>query len=316
MTTIAPPINFAQTQGDLGQDFIFAAGAILLEVQDRLDLLGLGTVPLVGDLMGTGSDTIRVREMGTVGWSQRMAALATEDAAITASSITTGYTEVTVGMYGLAHEETYQSQILSSEPGISLEALEAQVPNSWLATHRYLVCVEGATFGTIIGSATAALSVDDWLDLVAATEEMLGVAAPMATLAPQQMTQLRDSARTEPAFQNLAADFAATQRFDGMQIKRNVLGLGLDAAVTDDVVQSGGAYQGFAHSPGGIGWARASTSPIRTPNPSIYVPELGMFIERIGLGSNGKARYEARAWIGVNSGSANVFLQRRIRSVV
>lgn len=319
MTTIAPPVDFAQTQGDLGLDYIFTAERIQLELQDKLDILGMGTVPLLGDLAGSGTDTLRVTQVGSVGWSRRMASMGSETDTITASPITTGYVEVAIGMYGLAHEETYQQQVLSREPGISLEALEAMVPLSWLSTFRYLVCVEGATFATIVGGAATQLSVDDWIDLITAHNETLGGEGnPGSTLAPQQMTQLVASFRTEPAFQNLAADFAAMQKVGNMQIKPNFAGLGIDVALTDDVQQSGGAYQGFSMTPGGIGWARASTSSIRphVAGVGMYLPEFGVFVERIGKGEQGKARYEARSWLGVNSGSSDVFVQRRVRSVV
>lgn len=319
MTTINAPISTAQTNPDLGPDYIFTSERIKIELQDKLDLLNLGVVPLIGDLAASGTDTIRVTHMGSVGWSRRMSSLATETEAITASAITTGYTEVAIGMYGLAHEETYQNQILTREPGVSLDELEKMFPGSWLATFRYLVCVEGATFSTIIGSATAALSVDDWLDLVAAHNETLGGSGnPSCTLAPQQLTQLRASARTEPAFQNAASDFAAMQKVDAMQLHPNFLGLGIDIACTDDVVQSGGAYLGFSMTPGGIGWARASTQAIRphTPGVGMYMPEFGAFVERIAKGDQGKARYEARTWLGVNSGSSDLYVQRRVRSVV
>jgi hypothetical protein len=319
MTTINAPVDFSQTQGDLGLDFVFGAQGIAIELQDKLDVLNLGVVPLVGDLAGTGTDTLRVTHMGSVGFSRRMSSLASETDTITASSITTGYTEVSIGMHGLAHEETYQQQILSREPGVSLEAIIAQAPASWLATFRYLLCVEGATFSTIVGSATTTLSVDDWIDLITACNETLGfMGNPSAMLAPQQLTQLIASLRTEPAFQNLASDFANLQRVSGMQVKPNFAGLGIDVALTDDVVQSGGAYQGFGMSPGGIGWARASTASIKPhiPGVGLYVPEYGMFIERIAKGENGKARYEARAWLGVNSGSSDLFVQRLIRSVI
>ena len=65
-------------------------------------------------------------------------------------------------------------------------------------------------------------------------------------------------------------------------------------------------------------WARASTASIRPhlAGVGMYLPEYGVFIERLGKGDQGKARYEARAWIGVNSGSSSVFVQRRVRSVV
>lgn len=316
MTTIAPPISFAQTNPDLGLDYVFAQGRILMELQDKLDPNAMGSVALVGDLVGTGSDTLRITEMGNVGWSTRMTALASEDSTITASSITTAYTTVTIGQYGVAHEQTFQEQILGREQGVSLDALEQMVPQTWMATLRYLICVEGATFSTIIGSATAALSVDDWIDLSEAANETLGAMAPIATLAPQQVSQLRASFRSEPAFQNSVADFSSMQRVGNVQLHPNFAGMGIDVTVTDDVVQSGGAYLGFASSPGGIGWARASTSPIKTVGPSMYIPDYGLIVTRVNTDANGKGRYEARAWIGVDSGSSNVFLQRRIRSVV
>ncbi len=316
MTTIAPPISFSATNPDLGLDYVFAAQSILMELQDSLSLVGLGTVPLVGDLAGSGSDVLRVTEMGNVGFSQRMTALASEDSTITASSITTAYTDITIGQYGLAHEETFASQILGREKGVSLDALVAQVPNSWIATHRYIVCVEGATFGTIIGSATAALSVDDWIDLINAGNETLGAGSPSAVLSPQQLSQLTDSFRTEPAYQTSVQAFSDLKRFQGLQIRPNFAGLGVDIAITDDVVQSGGAYLGFAMSPGGIGWARASTGSATPQGTTMMVPEFGLLIVKVNKDENAKARYEARAWMGVNSGSSNVFFQRRIRSVV
>lgn len=319
MPTINAPIDFNQTQGDLGLSYVFAVQRMLVELQDKLNLMSLGVVPLLGDLAGSGTDTLRVTEVGSIGFSRRFASMASETDTITASPITTGYTEVSIGMHGLAHEETYQGQILGRERGISLEQIEALVPESWLATWRYLVCVEGATFGTIVGAAADTLTIDDWIDLITAHREALGsTAAPGAVLAPQQLTQLVASARTEPAFQNLASDFSGIQKLSGMQLYPNFLGLGIDIALTDDVQQSGGAYQGFSMTPGGIGWARASTQSIRPhiPGVGMYLPEYGAFIERIAKGDNGKARYEARTWIGVNSGSSNVYVQRRVRSVV
>jgi hypothetical protein len=319
MTTINAPISFGETQADLGLDFVFGAERIRIELQDKLELANLGIIPLVGDLAGSGSDTVRVTHAGSVGFSRRMTAMGSETDTIVASTITTGYSEVAIGMQGVAHEETYQQQILSREPGLSLEEIIAQFPATWLATHRYLVCVEGATFGTIVGSATLPLSVDDWIDLVTAHNETLGATGnPSAILSPQQVTQLKASLRTEPAFQNMAADFTAMQRIDAMQIKPNFADMGIDVAVTDDVVQSGGAYLGFSMTPGGIGWARASTTSIRphVTGVGMYLPDFGAFIERIAKGEQGKARYEGRAWIGVNSGSSDLFVQRRVRSVV
>ena len=49
------PFQFQDVQGTLGHAYLFAQQGILLELQDRLNVLGLGVVGLVGDVMGTGT---------------------------------------------------------------------------------------------------------------------------------------------------------------------------------------------------------------------------------------------------------------------
>lgn len=317
MTTINAPVNWAQMENDTGMAFVFASDAIRLALMDGLNVLDLGIMPLIGDLAGQGADTIRVTHMGSVGFARRMTALATETDSITPSAVSTGYSEIAVGIYGLGHEETYHHQILRRAQSFGLKELVELAPQSWLATIRYLMCVEGATFSTAVGSASTDASVDDYLDLVTAHNETLGATGnPGLIIKPRQHTNLLESFRAEPAFQNSAADFAALQKINGMQRKGNVAGLGIDVSVTDDVQTSGGAYQGFSFSPGGMGWARASTTPIQPANPgaAMYIPEFGIFIERHDRGQNGKAAYEARAWLGVDSGSTDRFVLRRFIS--
>lgn len=83
MAIITPPATHGQITVDLGLPYIFAAQEIRRELADRLNLLQLGVVPLVGDAAGSGSDTIRVTRIGGVGWSEAMATLAGENDAIT-----------------------------------------------------------------------------------------------------------------------------------------------------------------------------------------------------------------------------------------
>jgi adenosylcobinamide amidohydrolase len=103
MTTQVPPFQHGNFEGDLGYSYVFAAQRILLVMQDRLNALDLGVVPLVGDFAGTGTDTIRVTHMGNIGWSLPMTALGSETDTITPSNLTTGYSTVALGMYGLGH---------------------------------------------------------------------------------------------------------------------------------------------------------------------------------------------------------------------
>jgi len=318
MTTINPAFTHAQFEGDLGFSYVFAIMDILTELQDQLNVHGLGVVPLKGDVAQTGSDVLRVTHMGSVGWSRRFAALANEDSPVTPSPMTTGYSEITVGYYGLGHEATYFSQALGRQEAVSLDDLKALVPASWLSTFRYLVAVAASGFATSVGSTTLALSADDWLDLCAASRTLFGPIT-FAMLDPAQVTQLLESFRNEPAFQANIAEFAELQAANRGQEIPNFARLGIDIGMSDDVQQSGGAYQGGAWSPGGIGWGRSRVTPIQTANPAgtMYFDEFGLLIEEITTGGeNGKRAYNARSILGVDIGDSSVFAQRLVRSVV
>jgi hypothetical protein len=319
MTTINPPNTFTQgAAAGLAYDYAFAEAELLMAMHDALDPIATGMVALLGDVAGSRSDTIRITNVDNIGMARRMSALATETDAIPASSFLQGYTEAAVGLYGLAHEESYQSQILGTNRGVDLMTLMTVAPGSFLATLRYLGCVTGATIATTIGSASSYMSVDDLLALQAAVLGTSGAMArglPSMTLHNNQYAKLLESARTEPAFQNSASDFATLNTLQPGAFYRNVLGLGMDARITEDVQTSGGGYQGFAGSPGFLGWVRASTANIRpagVTGEARYIPDFGLFLQGVDRGVNGSARYEARAWVGTALGSADVFFQRKI----
>lgn len=320
-SNILPPVTFSQIQAaGLGLDYVFAAQEILLGIQDELDLEAMGVASMWGYVEGSGSDVLRVTHVDDIGWSRRFSDLATENASIPASGFTAGYTDLTVGMVGLAEEETYNHQILTRETALTLDQLAKYIPASLAATVRYKACVVGAGIAGSVGTTTSTLSVADWVALGVVYTENVGSmrrGLPKATLAPQQFTQLQDSALAHPAFQNAAADFATIARIQGQRVA-NYLGLNIDIGLTDDVQQSGGAYQGFSVQQNGIGIGRARTNRISPANAAgaFYVPALGLFIEPIGKGSQGSKRHEARAWLGLAEGDPTVYTNRRILSVV
>jgi hypothetical protein len=323
-SSIAPPIEYSTTFGTLGHAYVFAQQAILMALEDQLDLHGMGIVSLVGDLQGTGSDTIRVTDYGNVGWNLPMTALASETDTVAASNIDIGYETVTLGQFGLSHSETYKAQVLGREAAIGLDALKMQVPNSWRATFRNQVTLTGSGIATAVGAATTTLSVDDHLDLATAYKLNLGNRRPTAIIDPTQDDQLARSYRNEPAFTNTASEFAAVLGLQAngegvSQLRPNLGGLGIDFSITDSVVQSGGARQGFAFPQGGIGWAVANTSPIKpaNQNAAIYVPQFGLFIEELTEGGAQTTRqYRATTFMGFALGSSRVYTNRRLISII
>jgi hypothetical protein len=134
----------------------------------------------------------------------------------------------------------------------------------------------------------------------------------------KRIVDARGRYRTEPAYQTSVADFTTIQGIVG-QMAPNFAGLGIDIATTPDVTQSGGAYQGFALAPGGIGWARASTAgvlPTGVVSP-IYMPEIGVLIAPLASSMpNATALYVAWLWLGLALASTQTHAQKRILSVV
>lgn len=322
MSTIASPISNAQTgAANLGYDYIFAQERANLALQDRIDFAALGLVSLRGDVAGSGSDTLRITDIDNVGFSRRFSAMGSETDPLSPQSIALAYSDVTVAQYNLAHSQTFNSQVIDRRMGHDLRALMMMVPDSWAATVRYLSCVAGAGITGILGSATTELDVDTWLALMAAVRETPGAAAlgkPRASLAPQQLTQLIEAFRSEPAYGNAVSDFVSIQGLVG-QVVPNFAGLGVDIVTTPDVVQSGGAYQGFAGSPGFMGWARASTGNVQLTGvvSPMYLPDYGLVIaELASTVPNATALYGAWLWLGIAVGSSNLFYSTRVRSVV
>jgi len=322
---VNPPFQFQDVQGTLGHAYLFAQQGILLELQDRLNVLGLGVVGLVGDVMGTGTDVLRITDYGNVGYSLPFTALNSETDTVAASPIDIGFETVTVGTFGLSQSETYTEQVLNREPAISLDALKGMVPMSWLRTFRDQVTLTGSGITTAVGSAATTLSVDDHLDLLTVYRTTLGSRIPTAMIDPQQFDELVRSYRNEPAFTNNTEAFARlfalqtgdpadVRATDVTQIHRSFADMNMDIALTDSVVQSGGAFQGFSFSPGGIGWAVGSTLPIRPANTNgaVYIPAFGLFIEELTEGGAQTTRqYRATTFFGTDLASERTHTLRR-----
>ncbi len=327
-SSISPPYSHANVFGTLGFAYQFAQEEILLELQDKLNVLGMGVISLRGDVASSGSDTLRVTDYGNVGFSLPFTALASETDTVAPSPIDIGYETVTIGQFGLSQSETYKEQVLGREQAIKLDRLKALVPDSWLRTFRDRVALSGSGITTAVGSAATTLSVDDHLDLASAYKVNLGNRRPSAMIDGTQFDELTRSYRNEPAFQNSSEDFAKllglmTGGAGGIpgdfvtQMHPNFAGVGIDLALTDSIVQSGGARQGFAFPPGGIGWAVANTLPIQPANPTnaVYIPAFGLFIEELtGGGPQTIRQYRATSFFGTALGSERVYTLRRLIS--
>lgn len=318
MAAIAPPALSGAVNAEVGFTHTFAQIAIQRRLEDALNVEAAGLVRLVGDAAGSGSDVIRVTNIGGIGFNLPMAALASETAAITPSPFDLGYSTVTIADYGLAFEESYKAQILGREPAAMLDALVSTMPESYLRTLRDLTATVIAGFATTVGLAGSKLTIDDYLDLLAAYRENPGAGMPVIMLHPKQVSDLIESARTETTLSLSVSEFGSLNGLSGAQTIPNFLGLGVDINMSTSITNTGADHIGGAYSAGGVGYAVGSTAGVRARGiDAIRIPQFGTIVTFPSSSStNGKETAEARSFVGVAAGSSDVFVQRKVLSVI
>ena len=319
MATIASPFRHADTESDFGYASVILAERLRMGLADALNPLDLSAVAYMGDLGGSGSDTVRVPFADGLGFDASMTTLATETTAVPFGSFTSGNDTITIAAHGLGYQSSYLARMLAlpAEQVVhQFDSLVGMITNSWIKTFRAKVTTTGATFATAVGAAGTSLSVDNLMDIVAAYNETDGADPAQAVLMlhPKQLSQLRTSLRAEPAFRNSISDFAQVQGVRG-RVYQNFLGLGIDVGVTSDITTSGGAYQGFMYSRGALMWASANPDRIAPAVPHVTVPEFGLLVQQ-GMDQNGQQvqSTEAFAYFGVAKADSSVAFGQRLIS--
>lgn len=320
-TTVLAPSSFAQAQADLGHAYVFAAQGMREEITEKLNVLDMGLVDAVGEFTASGSDILRLTRYGGLGFAERMTAMASETDPIVATGHTTAFDTLAVARYGLAKEETLQSMVLNRTDTVDLALMQSKVPESFLATVRYLLCVAGAAVSSSVGTSGAAWTYDDELELRAAFMETEGFDTlsqlVYSVRHPEQFTDLANSLRSEPAFQgsDLLRQLLGLARSPGGAIDV----LGIRSFGSFDVQNSGGDHQGFAYVGGAFVWGAPNTaglaSRVSDAGDNLVVPEIGTIIRRSGAGDTGTERFDVNSWFGVDSVDPALFPQFLLQSV-
>lgn len=322
-TTVVAPATHAQTETDLGHAYVYAEQRLDAALTEQLDVFGAGLVVGVGDLSGTGSDTVRVGNYSGIGSGETFQPLG-ETEVMTATGFAVSNDTLTIGRYGLAKEQSYQDAMLQTPAAreiFALDRLVQLVPASWLATLRDLWATQIGTFSNVIGDSGLPWTYDDELELVAYFRETEGYdpmvhGKPVTGRAPEQLTQLRNSLRNEPGLQG-SADLMQKLMDLGTAAGGGFDFLGLRNIGSHAVGTSGGDHIGGAYIPGAVAYITASTAPVPVQDParSIILPQFGIVIEGRSNPDGAHARFSANAWLGMGNRAATVFPQTRIRSV-
>jgi hypothetical protein len=175
----------------------------------------------------------------------------------------------------------------------------------------------GTSITNVVGTTATDWTFDDEINLVTYFNEREGFTGEADTWRhPEQYSDLAASLRNEPSYQ----DPAVMSAIQGLKPNGGSFPfLNFTNFASHDVQSSGGDHIGLAFVRGAIGWVRASTLPLvgRVANPdrAIYVPDVGLVIERDSAPNVATAKFVANAWFGTSLLSASLFPQSRIRSI-
>lgn len=320
MATFNPPVTHGQTESTTGYSFRFMEQEIMFELAESIDPISAGLVLGVGDLAGSGSDTLRDVRFSNVGWDEQMQEMATETGPIPETGWDADYTSLTIGRYGLSKSDSYASKILARPQDLDpISQMGVLAARSALRTIRVITCEAASGFSSGVGTTGQVLTVDDWLELVALFKETVGwggvTQKPIGLIAPEQGTNLRNSLRNEPAMASSAAEFLRTQSLTLGSAAQDLMGI--DVVESSDVVTSSGDRVGGAYVPGALGLVVASTRSVQSAVPSMafYIEQLGLIGEMSTNGNIASRRVDVNAWFGVTARSSTIFPQFKITSV-
>lgn len=316
MATFPAPISQADTQATFGKSFEYFGDALRQEMTERFNVLDTGLFGGVFNVAGSGSLTVRRRFHGGIGGALPMIAMGSETEAISASSLTGNYDDLTVARYGLAFEETWQRALVQSD-GITLDQLAASIADSWVSRLRALACVSGAAISSAAVDSSSALSLNDWATVVATLAETEGFTGQaVAILHPEQVTDLRAGLRAEPGVYNDAASFKPSQTLMPNVSLQFADLWGIAVYQSFDVTTASSKWNGFVCGGGAFAIGLGAPTGLSIPAGAqpVYMPDMGMVVTR---GSNDRQAFSdvtANAWMGIGRVNTALAPQYLIKS--
>jgi hypothetical protein len=243
--------------------FVLAERRMQLLIAERTDLRDL--VPFVGggNVSGAGSDTLRDRRVG-LGASLAMSTPTNEDDSVSASAVTVETGDVAVARHSLVIQSSFFSQIVDDTGMLNSTAIAETMVGSYIAHWRNRLAVVGAAITGSLGSNSAALDVDTWMDMIEEYEENSIDGQIRAMLHSKAVGQLRRSATNEGGSLQYAVE--AQELAKAKQL--GLVGSYLDVPIymSNSVTEAGGGKQNVTWTDGCIKQAVGTTERITTVN--------------------------------------------------
>jgi hypothetical protein len=226
---------------------------------DMASIRNTGALLFAGDVAGIGSKSMRLR---FADWgAETPFATATDGADVTASAITPSTVDVTVGRSALRYDITD----LASMTGLGLDidpfSIAQKMAMSAEARINQIITATFASATNSVGTSGVDMSVDDFYDAMFQLESESNNGEFYCILHPQQLSDLRDSLRSESnnalAFSPATEDMLAIKgqgfagRFGGVDIFKSAY-----------VTEATGNKIGAMMSRGGVAYAVGTPRPL------------------------------------------------------
>ena len=133
--------------------FAFAEARLVALLASRTSLRTTGAVPVLGDVAGKGTKTLRDRQIG-LGHSLSMTTATSENQTATASTVTLQTGDVAVARHWILLSQTQLSQITDDTGAIKPAGLAASFADSFDGKWNDILCDTVKSFTNDIGTAT------------------------------------------------------------------------------------------------------------------------------------------------------------------
>ena len=227
---------------------------------DMASLRNTGAVEFLGDVSGTGSDTMRVRLAGLDGYDS-FAATAAENTDVSNTSLTDASVDVAVVRAALRYDLGDLARLTGYGSDIDPFRLAASMVGSFEQYFNAILADQFASVTNSVGSTGVDLTVANWFSAVG-TLEANSVPGPFyAVLFPQQLADLQSSLRSESG---PAEHISASQELinaKGPGFAGNFLGVDIYTSSDVDAVNAGADSSGCMWGAGAFGYATGSPAP-------------------------------------------------------
>lgn len=232
---------------------------IRANLADMASIRNTGMLLFAGDIAGVGSDSMRMR-YADWGAAQPFAA-ATDGAEVSETTLTESTVDITVGRSALRYDITDLAALSGFGMDVDPFSLAQKMAMSAEARINQIIAATFASASNSVGTSGVDMSVDDFYDAMFQLESEANMGEFYCVLHPQQLSDLRDSLRSESnnalAFSPATEDMLAIKgqgfagRFGGVEIFKSSY-----------VTESAGNKIGAMMSRGALAYAVGTPKPL------------------------------------------------------